>query len=260
MIELTSEQFNIVEEYLNDLKFNVYFCKSVTCHHTSGRIFVDDIRSPKSFYIINTYGMTLLFGNYLNSEFNKALINYLSNESGKRVKDEWLQIDPVGWEEVLKPLIENKKAVCHTRQNFKFDIEKYKNLNIDNSAYEIVETSKVMFNEITGSVVPKYFWLNADLFASIGKGYSIIDGGKIAATAYSAFVHGDKLEIGIETMEEFRGKGYALAVSSALIDYCITNGIEPVWACRLENVGSMYLAQKLGFVPTIQIPYFQVLT
>lgn len=260
LIELTSEQFFMVEKFLNELKMNIYFCKSVTCHHTTGRIFVDDVCDPKSFYIINSYGMTLLFGNHLNNEFNEGILKYLSNETRERSKDEWLQIDPAEWKDVLMPLLEKGKAECHTRQNFKFDKEKYKKLKIDKTKFNIVETSKEMFYGITGSVVPKYFWINAELFVSLGKGFSIIDGGKIASTAYSSFVHDDKLEIGIETMEEFRGKGYALAVSCALIDYCIENELEPVWSCRLNNAGSMYLAQKLGFIPTIQIPYFHILT
>jgi RimJ/RimL family protein N-acetyltransferase len=67
------------------------------------------------------------------------------------------------------------------------------------------------------------------------------------------------LEIGIETLEKFRGMGFAYHASAALIDHCIENGLEPVWACRLENQGSYYLAQKLGFVPSRMMPYYQLM-
>jgi hypothetical protein len=32
---------------------------------------------------------------------------------------------------------------------------------------------------------------------------------KLAATAYSAFIHDNKLELGIRTIPDFRGKGFA---------------------------------------------------
>jgi hypothetical protein len=34
--------------------------------------------------------------------------------------------------------------------------------------------------------------------------------------------------------------------------------LEPVWACRLENDGSYKLAQKLGFEPVLEIPYYRL--
>ena len=109
-----------------------------------------------------------------------------------------------------------------------------------------------------GSVVPQFFWNNADDFITDGIGYSLIEKDKIAATAYSAFVHGDKLEIGIETVEQFRGKGYAEKVCAKLIDYCLERNIEPIWSCKFENQASFKLAQKLGFEPTIMIPFYRL--
>jgi RimJ/RimL family protein N-acetyltransferase len=82
--------------------------------------------------------------------------------------------------------------------------------------------------------------------------------GKLASTAYSAFILEKKLEIGIETLEEFRGKGYAYHTCCALIGHCIENGLEPVWACKLENNASFRLAQKLGFVRCAEIPYYRL--
>ena len=109
-----------------------------------------------------------------------------------------------------------------------------------------------------GSVVPMNFWNNAEEFYNNGIGFSLIYENKVASTSYSAFLHDDKLELGIETMEEFRGKGFAQFTCSALIDYCLENNFEPVWACRLENTGSYKLAQKLGFEPIKRIPYYRL--
>lgn len=61
------------------------------------------------------------------------------------------------------------------------------------------------------------------------------------------------------TVDAHRGKGYAVSVCSALIDYCLDHDLEPVLACRLENEGSYYLAQKLGFRPSVTLPYYRLL-
>jgi len=66
------------------------------------------------------------------------------------------------------------------------------------------------------------------------------------------------LEIGIETTKGYVRKGFALQSCSALIDYCLENKLEPVWGCKLENVGSFKLAQKLGFEPTFFIPFYKL--
>lgn len=78
----------------------------------------------------------------------------------------------------------------------------------------------------------------------------------LASTAYSSFIHADQFELGIETIEEYRGKGFAEQACDSIIDYCIANGYEPIWACRLENTGSYKL--KLGFVPSAEIPYYRL--
>jgi RimJ/RimL family protein N-acetyltransferase len=95
-------------------------------------------------------------------------------------------------------------------------------------------------------------------FKNNGVGFSLYHNGKLAATSFSSFRFKEKLELGIETAEEFRGKGLAQKVCAALIDYCIENNLEPIWACRLENTGSYKLALKLGFEPFLEIPYYRL--
>ena len=85
-----------------------------------------------------------------------------------------------------------------------------------------------------------------------------MDGDEVACTAFSAFVIDQQLEIGIETADNYRGKGYAIGTCCALIDYCLENDYEPVWGCKLHNTPSYLLAQKLGFVPTIYWPFYRL--
>ncbi|MBK6976839.1 MAG: GNAT family N-acetyltransferase [Cytophagaceae bacterium] len=89
-----------------------------------------------------------------------------------------------------------------------------------------------------------------------GIGYCLIVKGKPASIAFSSFVHEPFYEIGIETTEEFRGNGLAKIVCSELINFLQRNRFNPVWSCRKGNSQSYYLAQKLGFKPSFEIPYY----
>lgn len=279
MIELNVNEYYKVLKPLQSVNINTLFAKAVICKQVPGAVYVDDEKEPTVFYIAHPYGMSLLFGNANNEKFNKNLYCYLTNENKVRNKHEWLQVFPNTWSDTIKTVLGSKlvtkdviasqsintddicgKVVENTRVNFAFNIIEYNNWikNADVQEYEIVHTTKEMFQKIKGSVTPEYFWRDEEQFADSGIGYSLLFDGEIASTAFSAFRHENQLEIGIETLEKYRAKGFAWHVCSALIDYCIENGLEPVWACRLENIGSYNLAKKLGFVPSLHIPYYRL--
>jgi len=274
-MELLSEkEYGKVNNHLEQVKINKLFARSVVEKKVSGRVFVDNIENPKTFYIVHPYGMSLLFGDSQNSDFNNRFLDYSMNLNKVRDKHEWMQAYPDDWDKVLSVLYgnyliksddnrENKGngiIELNTRINFKFNREKYsvnKKVTLPRDC-EIVKTDKTIFEEMKGSVIPTYFWDSADDFIKNGVGFSLFCNKELASTAYSAFIHDDKLELGIETTPEFRGKGFAQLTCSVLIDYCIENNYEPVWACRLENIGSYRLAERLGFEAFKKIPYYRL--
>lgn len=274
MIELPLDKYDLVIEPLKKVTINNLFARSVVEEHVSGKILVDCILNPRTFYIIHPYGMSLLFGDFNNQEFNRHFFDYALNKNDLRTKFEWLQTFPREWDKTISELfgdkliaqVENTNRLergiieLNTRVNFKFNKDKYKQNYRDSESEDdsIVQTRFEHFSEMTGNVIPQHFWDNANDFMENGMGYTLITFGAIAATAYSAFVHDDKLEIGIETVEQYRGKGYAEKTCVKLIDYCLENRLEPVWSCRLENQASFKLAQKLGFEPTLMIPFYRL--
>ena len=274
MIQLPIEKYNLLIEPLKMVTINNLFASSVIERHVTGKVFVDKIDIPKTFYIIHPYGISLLFGDYTNHDFNREFCDYALNIEKNRSKFEWMQASPREWDRVLKDLlgdklikesenidkIESGIVEMNTRVNFKFNKDKYLNAKMGyvQSDDLIVRTGFKEFIGMTGSVIPQYFWDNADDFVKNGVGFSLICNGQIASTAYSAFVLEDKLEIGIETVEKYRGHGFAEKSCSRLIEYCLERNLEPIWSCRLENMASYQLAQKLGFEPTIMIPFHRL--
>ena len=274
MIKLDKSKYEKVLKPLMEVTINNLFALSVVEEKVDGFVYVDDTENPATFYIIHPYGMSLLFGETDNNDFNTKFLDYALNTFRIRDKYEWLQAYPESWNEKIGILFGDNlikfkdnqansgsnKIEENTRVNFKFNKEKYLDFRDKNNDKDfiILRTNKEMFENMQGSVVPKYFWNNAKDFSSQGIGFSLIYNNRLASTAYSAFIRGNKLEIGIETIETFRGKGFALYTCSALIDYCLGNDFEPIWSCRLENTGSFVLAQKLGFETTIYIPYYRL--
>ena len=64
-------------------------------------------------------------------------------------------------------------------------------------------------------------------------------------------------DISIDTLEEYRNKGYAAEAVTYLIKYFNRRGKRPIWGAEEANVASMRLAAKLGFVVVDRILVFQ---
>jgi hypothetical protein len=269
MISLDKNDFHKVMEPLKTVTVNNLFARSVVEKRVSGKIYVDNTENPKTFYVIHPYGMTLLFGNCSNIEFNNKFKNYALNVNNIRGKNEWMQVFPDEWNNVLPKLFgdslvksednnERKDViVLDKRVNFMFSQEKFlQREKYINSFIKIIRTDDKIFDNMHGLVVPKYFWDNKEDFMKNGVGFSLFYNSELASTAYSSYIHDNKLELGIETIEKFRKMGLAEIVCGALIEYCIENSYEPIWSCRLSNIGSYKLAEKLGFEPILNTPYY----
>lgn len=271
---LDQRKYGKLVEPIKQVTFNTLFAEAVIENKITGQIFVDDTDHPQTWYVIHPYGMTLLFGDSNNEEFNSDFRAYSLNSHSIRDKHEWMQAFPDTWNHVLPELFGDKLITAsnnkehqlkgiielNTRVNFKFnnaDFQRSKKPIMDNDI-NIVRTDREVFRAMSGSVVPANFWETEDDFIKNGVGFSLYYKGKLASTAYSSFINATQLELGIETVAAYRNKGFAIYVCQALLDYCIENKKEPIWACRLENIGSYKLAQKVGFTPSIELPYYRL--
>ena len=260
MLELNKGSYKILHESVMKVPFNTLMARSVILDHVDGRIFVDCCEYPQSFYIVHPYGMTYLFGRGGNGEFNRGLFDYFAGKSYTRKRDEWLQAFPRDWDLVMNALVDEGMAIPYSRLNFKFDTDKfYRKYNqADKSQYDVISTPTDMLFNISGKVVPKDYWKTPEQFANVAKAFTVMVDGKPASTAFTSAIHDDKLEIGIETIPDYQGRGLAYLACAKLIEYCLSKKIEPVWSCRLENTASFNLAKKLGFVETLRMPYYHI--
>ena len=112
------------------------------------------------------------------------------------------------------------------------------------------EINSELLSEIHGGIVPSLFWESSENFLKKGKGYCILDGGNVAAWAFSAAVSSSEIDIGVETSENYRGRGLAASAAKMMIKYAFDVGKSPVWACHCNNAASKRLAEKIGFAKT----------
>lgn len=277
MIELETGKYTQVLPLLDLIEINTLFARAVLEHTITGKVYTDDPDDPRAYYIAHPYGMSLVLGDTGNEAFVCAVCEYITNSKGGRRTAEWLQADPAGeWTGIIDAAAalhnstlglgegftaENcSRAVqCNTRVNFILDRTAFaaaKKAAVRQSA-DIARLDGEHFTALEQGVVPRFFWRDAAHFTAEGAGFVLLTAeGDVAAAAFSSCRALGQLEIGIETLQAHRGKGYAFAVSLALIEYCLDHGLEPVWACRQENTGSYRLAQKLGFRPVLTLPYF----
>lgn len=263
-----------VTPLLDAVPLNTLFARSVIERQVAGRVYVDDLQSPRAAYVAHPYGMSLLFGMTDDDGFNAALQGYLT-DAGARRAAEWLQVHPDDWSVRLEHWLGERLAPeggpvqptgsvlvgRHVRVNFRFDRARFEAVKAGLSLppdCSLCTDAAWLYDAMQGSVVPSAFWDSAEAFASGGMASAVLHHGALASTAFASFALGEALELGIETVGRFRGRGHAVHACAALIERCLQAGLEPVWACRLGNQASYRLALRLGFEHLRSVPYYQL--
>jgi len=277
MILLDAQEYVHFIPALSSADINTMFARFVLQEKVTGRVFADQNGYPASLYIQHPYGMSLLCGESRSEDFYEKLTAFMLNLDKSRDRIEWLQVYPASLysrlEAILGPNLikkdpdetftgllseEEGKVLEYQRINYKFDKASYLDFkrNLPHHDRRVVSITDDIFDQLDGSVVPKHFWNNSGDFIGNGIGFTILENGIPISAAFSSFIIDNQLEIGIETLVDYRGAGLASMVCAALIDYCLDHGFEPVWACSSGNTGSRKLAEKLGFMEAKRVPYY----
>jgi GNAT superfamily N-acetyltransferase len=266
MIVLPLTAFELAESALQEVECNHLFVRAVLEGTVDGEVWVDVWPEPRAFYVRHPYGMSLAFGDPDAFTRWTAFWNFLRDFGRNKAKDEWLQAWPPAVADAIDAfakLAPEGRMERQVRVNFSFDPARFADYQPEaagsSAGATILRTGVFEYEGLEGIVHPRCFWRDREAFLRDGVGFSLVCEGKVAATAFSAFIHGTQLEIGIETAPDFRGRGCAALVCRRLIDYCLKRELEPVWSCRLSNLASMRLAQRIGFEPIRELPYFRLL-
>jgi GNAT superfamily N-acetyltransferase len=79
---------------------------------------------------------------------------------------------------------------------------------------------------------------------------------RIVSWSIADCIGGNACEIGIHTHEDYRRQGLATLTAAAAVDYALSSGFRQVgWHCNEYNLGSIGVAEKVGF--KLERKYFQ---
>lgn len=268
MIELSLRPCTQRIPPLPGAKFNTGFARAVIEDLVDGWLWVDRSTSPRVVHALHPYGMSLVWGPDLGAVVD-GLAAHL-REGSYRTREEWLQIDPrwehLDWNVLLQAASGSAQVASSAvqrfhRVNFQFDRTSFlaRHGRVDApGGCKLRAMGAADFDIPRASVVPSAFWRNAAQFLAHGGGWCLEQDGRPAAFAFTSYRFDHELEIGVETMPEHRGKGYALVVAAAMVQAALAAGLTPVWSCRQENVASVRLAERLGFGVARVGPYFRL--
>lgn len=297
---LPEKEYETVLVVLDEVDFCTLFARCVLVGHAAGVVFASPVQNKESqrlFYICSHYGMTLLCGAHpgdCSHDVLRWLQEHLfpsdSAASPKRTYMEWLQVSPTKpWSQFIHSLASalspsssssfsppSLESFSSERVNYSFSSSTPSScpsprMILDSFQARMVLIDGDLFDRISGSVAPRLFWRDRDTWTKYGGlGYCILATCEVAGEtqempvcwSFSSVLIGDRLEIGIETVKEYQGKGLAKLVAHALIALCRQMQLTPIWTCRRSNIASCRLAASLGFVesvvPSSPLPYFHL--
>ena len=207
-----------------------------------GEIFVDDDEIPTVALIWHYCGFANILGAYderFIEETMKMMQDPPEGHSGRMA----LQAEN---DCRLKDMIlKTPKVVGYERFIFEFTGEKY--IVTQTQGTGLKEITADNYELMRGRIVPTFSWENKEEFIKNGFGYCLIRDGQMLACAFASGISKDYVDIGVETAEECRGKGYGKIVSAAMVKETLRRGKIPVWDCDTRNEASMKLACSVGF-------------
>lgn len=133
------------------------------------------------------------------------------------------------------------------KPNEKIDTRNVRKLNIDE--YDLYSRFFISMHKLSES--PE--WLKEYFIDNCNKEYNYVcfaDDKIVSCTDGPDMPYmADQVQtLGINTLKNYWGNGYASKAVSACIKNMLANNVCPLWSCNADNIASIKLAEKVGFV------------
>jgi len=214
-------------------------------------VYADDTSAPRTMFLIDGFAGTALYGDASIDENNQAIKKLILDCFAEEGKEVWLSLYSPGWEAVIDSLFEGFPSWRANRLIHRINMDafqKHRDWQAKIPAgYDMVKVDTPSYESIK-SRYPNFTWKpEADKF-----GWFLLKDGEVVSGCTSVWVEKvgvevNCVEIGIETNETYRRKGYAVLTAAAFVDDCLLRKLIPVWCCWDFTEGSKELAEKLGF-------------
>jgi GNAT superfamily N-acetyltransferase len=110
-------------------------------------------------------------------------------------------------------------------------------------------------NEYVKSEI-EWMWSSEEKFREKGFGFAAIKEGRIICWCTAEYVSATRCGIGIQVIEEFQNKGIATMTTAYFLGHCLEQNLVAHWECDKDNVGSVRVAEKVGFERTEETQFW----
>lgn len=223
-----------------------------------GRVYVDDPARPAS-ALARGARRFYLAGDAGNPNFNESLRRLFGDEIYPQAQREgaaacMLYYPEASWEAPAEQILEGKKPVKLGRQYYELKAlrQDWRKLippgmvvrRVDAKLLE--DTQLKHLDDLKNEMVSECPSLETFLHTRLG--VCALAGDEIAGWSLSEYNLGERCEIGIETVGQFRRQGVGTITAGALIELAQAQGIRRIgWDCFSENAPSAATAVKVGF-------------
>jgi GNAT superfamily N-acetyltransferase len=257
--QLEKRAFRLIEPLVNSgIRFPEIL--SVARGNNPGWVFVDDSRSPSS-ALVWSKGIEgfYLVGNEHNTGFLRELNAYIDEAISPRMQKrglEWFEVcgNRSAWDPVIEAAFIERKLSRSFQCIYTLGAPRFRsNLQSADVDCEVRKVDRSLLGEshlrnrefVLSKI--KRFWDSEETFLDRGLGFAVVWRKEVTSLCFSAFVADFTHAIDVETLDEYRRRGFAEVAAREFVKLCRQRELRPHWECMQANVASVALAEKLGF-------------
>lgn len=102
----------------------------------------------------------------------------------------------------------------------------------------------------------QWMWPSEERFCQHGFGWAAAAERQLICWCTAEYQSAARCGIGIATLPAFERRGIATATAGRFVREALQRGLAPYWECRADNIGSVRVAEKLGFELLAQERYW----
>jgi RimJ/RimL family protein N-acetyltransferase len=226
-------------------------------------VYADDAATPRTAWIWNRMDAMLVAGDPADTDAVTALAMILANRAvpdarERGIPEMALFYDGPAWEAAARALVSAWGPALAWRRFYTFDRPRVDWRAGLDTGCEMVPIDEALLGSETlpnvGHVQGwvRSFWHSYRSFLETGFGYALLVGGAVASWCLTVYAHADQRELGLATAPEQRQRGYATLVAAAAVEHAAARGLTPHWHCWDDNVPSIRVAERVGFVEPVR--------
>lgn len=234
--------------------------QSIIEGNTPGEIYLNSLINPELYVVFDKGNFVLYVGGDTTAyeEYNrciKYIKEYILTEELKKEFYGYIKISYTSdlWKNALLDAFNDLKVHQDRRALYKYDIANIHYKTPENLSYEIksineellrdssLESFELLKEEILG------MWGSTEGFIKNGFGYCAVHGRKLISWCTAELVSKDHCGIGIETIETEQKKGVGAVLAANFLKECAIRNLIPYWDSWTRNLGSVKIAEKVGF-------------